>query len=396
MRPVLKSLRTKGILCVLYLDDLFIISKSIEIAREDCQFAKDLLESLGFLINFDKSCMNPSQQCTFLGFVFDSLSFTMSLPSEKSDNIVTLIATLLTRSQCSILKLAQLIGKLVSVCPTVDYGWMHLKILERAKYLALRKSNQNFNASILLSNTIKVEMRWWHHALTNNKGINIVLNRDFTLEIFSDASLTGWGAFCENTVTHGFWNETEDKNHINYLEVLAAFNALKSFASHLSDCSILLRIDNVTDIACINRMGSVKFKHLNHITRQIWEWCESKSIFVFASYINTTQNIYADRESRSTSIAIEYELSDVAFQEICFRFGTPTIDLFATQLNTKCSETRSRIIFSRCIYNIVEEWVFYAFPPFPLISKCLQKIIAEHACGIFVVPKWPTQPWYSL
>lgn len=72
-------------------------------------------------------------------------------------------------------------------------------------------------------------------------------------------------------------------------------------------------------------MGSVKFKHLNYITRQIWEWCENKHIFVLASYINTTENFYADKESRSKAIELEYELSDLAFQKMCSIFGVPTV-----------------------------------------------------------------------
>lgn len=39
---------------------------------------------------------------------------------------------------------------------------------------------------------------------------------------------------------------------------------------------------------------------------------------------------------------------------------------------------------------------FYAFPPFVLISKMLQKIKRERATGIVVVPWWPSQPWFPL
>jgi len=136
---------------------------------------------------------------------------------------------------------------------------------------------------------------------------------------------------CPNKVTHGFWHVNDSAKHINYLELLAAFNALRSFASAFLNCSILLRVDNVTAIACNNRMGSVRFKTLNNITREIWLWCENRNIFLVSSYINTKDNIHADRESRSTLINTEYELASTAFHEMCRCFGTPSIDLFATQ-----------------------------------------------------------------
>ena len=39
---------------------------------------------------------------------------------------------------------------------------------------------------------------------------------------------------------------------------------------------------------------------------------------------------------------------------------------------------------------------FYAFPPFSVIPKVLQKIQVEEATGLLVVPCWPTQPWWLL
>ena len=41
-------------------------------------------------------------------------------------------------------------------------------------------------------------------------------------------------------------------------------------------------------------------------------------------------------------------------------------------------------------------YYFYAFPPFSLIAQCLQKTEEDHALGTFVVPLWPTQPWFPV
>ena len=37
---------------------------------------------------------------------------------------------------------------------------------------------------------------------------------------------------------------------------------------------------------------------------------------------------------------------------------------------------------------------FYAFPPFCIINKVLQKISEEKATGVMVIPYWPTQSWW--
>lgn len=39
---------------------------------------------------------------------------------------------------------------------------------------------------------------------------------------------------------------------------------------------------------------------------------------------------------------------------------------------------------------------FYAFPPFSIVLRVIQKIIKDKAEGILVVPHWPTQVWFPL
>lgn len=93
-----------------------------------------------------------------------------------------------------------------------------------------------------------------------------------------------------------------------------------------------------TAVASINRMGSVQFVKLNNITQQIWSWCEKRNIFRFGSYINSKDNIEADRESRRVHKETEWSLADYPFQKIVEVFGTPSIDLFASRLNHKCDD----------------------------------------------------------
>jgi hypothetical protein len=38
----------------------------------------------------------------------------------------------------------------------------------------------------------------------------------------------------------------------------------------------------------------------------------------------------------------------------------------------------------------------YAFPPFRLIGRVVQKIIHEIVQGILVVPDWPTKSWHLI
>lgn len=200
--------------------------------------------------------------------------------------------------------------------------------------------------------------------------------------------------------TRGFWNESESNKHINYLELLAAFYSLKSFTRNEYNSYILLRIDNKTAISCINKMGSVQFERLNYITNQIWKWCESRNLYVFASYIASSDNYQADLESRCASIETEYHLNQKTFLFVTQKLGIPNIDLFASKINSKCQIYCSWFpdpnSFAVDAFTLKWNFFAYAFPPFPIISKVLAKIIEDEATIIVIVPYWPTQPWFPL
>lgn len=98
----------------------------------------------------------------------------------------------------------------------------------------------------------------------------------------------------------------------------------------------MLRLDNTTAIAYTNRAGDVQYPHLSELSRKIWEWCEKKNLWVKASYIPSAKNVEADRASRHDNIDSEWELAQTAFEQIEQRFGSFSVDLFASRLNKKC------------------------------------------------------------
>lgn len=139
----------------------------------------------------------------------------------------------------------------------------------------------------------------------------------------------------------------------------------------------------------------------NSLAKEIWQWAEQRNIFLFASYIPSSENVEADLLSRLSNDDTEWELAPYAFQQIKDRYATINIDLFATRKNSKCINFCSRFPDSEAmgIDAFTINWSsfkFYAFPPFALILKVLVKIKQEEAEGLVVVPNWPNQPWYPL
>lgn len=205
---------------------------------------------------------------------------------------------------------------------------------------------------------------------------------------------------CNGQKINGFWSPTEVKLHINILELKAVFNGLTYFAKNAAKGNILLRVDNTTAISYINKMGGFKSYKLNKIAKVIWEWCEKRKIFIFASYITSLDNKEADFESRRLSHDCEYSLGDLAFRKIVKNLDEPNIDLFASIHNSKYKTYVSWKKDPRAVaidaFTIQWKFFFYAFPPFCLIDRVLNKIKLEKAEGIVVVPNWKTQAWYPL
>ncbi|XP_046740537.1 uncharacterized protein LOC124407970 [Diprion similis] len=247
---------------------------------------------------------------------------------------------------------------------------------------------------------IREDLDWWKNNILVAKNSLNRLNK-FELEIFTDASVTGWGAMCGDNKTHGYWNDVETQKHINILELFAALFGLKCFASNKSNCDIILRIDNTTAISYINRMGGMQCSELSQTAKRLWQWCEERNILVFASYISSSDNFEADIESRRLEKETEWELSDFAFKIILNKFSIPDIDLFASRHNKKCnlyvSWFRDPNSMTADAFTISwETFLFYAFPPFSMILRVLRKIQNSQCRGILVVPFWPSQPWFPL
>ena len=401
MKPVVTFLRERKHMSVLYLDDMFCIRYNYTKCRTNVQDSMELLQRLGFPINFQKSTLTPSLKCKFLGFIYDTESFCISINDDKKSRLLSLMNGIRHKTHSKIRDFAHIIGTIVSICPAIKYGWLYTKAFERAKFLALIKQKGNYEARMVLSDSLSSDFDWWINCLQSDNCRNPIRLNNYCMEIYTDASLSGWGAVCNGNKTHGFWSKSEQKNHINFLELLAVYYGLKCFAKSKRNCEILLRVDNTTAISYINRMGGIQFPILGNLAREIWKWCENNDIWIHASYISSSDNVIADSESRSTQTEIEWFLSAKAFSYIKLQFNEPEIDLFATRVNTKCAKYISWFPdpSATAIDAFTLNWAkyyFYAFPPFSLISRVLQKIMNDKATGIVVVPQWKTQPWFPM
>ena len=133
------------------------------------------------------------------------------------------------------------------------------------------------------------------------------------------------------TSTGGAWSLTEAQFHINYLELLAAFLALKTFANNQKGL-ILLKMDNVSAVTYINQKGGTHSTQLCNLALEIWEWCIQNGIMLQAEHLPGNLNTVADIESRAIKDRCDWMINPRVFQQLQQLLGPLEIDLFASRL----------------------------------------------------------------
>ena len=132
-KGIMNYLRRNLIDILFYIDDTLIKNASREQLLDDIKTTINVFENCGFTINWKKSVLTPTQRLVFLGFVIDTVAFTISLTDEKKSDISQIIKKALSSKKISVRFLGKVIGKLVSVFPACPDGPLHYRNLERLK-----------------------------------------------------------------------------------------------------------------------------------------------------------------------------------------------------------------------------------------------------------------------
>ena len=102
---------------------------------------------------------------------------------------------------------------MTSSLPRVKYGATHYKYLEQDKINSLKIYKGRFDAMMILSPQLIINIEWWYNNINSSK--NNITKCELVIEISSDASSFGWGAVCNDIRTEEAFNLAEIKYHIN-------------------------------------------------------------------------------------------------------------------------------------------------------------------------------------
>ena len=367
MRIVIAYLRDRGIRCVIYLDDLLLMNRNREVLKEQTLTALDT----GSIRIFGELPQIPINTGTGSGI--------SGIPHQFSPQRIT-TPQVKVRSDRS----------------RGRSGPLHYRSLQALKHKALARSG--YDGIIRLSQEAKEDLRWWTNNLSQWNGQMLSQSSPHCV-IETDASMMGWGAFYQGEATGGCWSPEEQKLHINELELLAVFYALKSFLKKERGITVLVRSDNIAVMSHINKLGGTRSPPLIAQTKQIFAWCLQRQIRVFAQHLPGKANLTADYLSRYLRDRTDWTLNVNVFRVINQHWGPLEVDLFATRFSTQLDQFYSWRADQKAMATdaFTQHWGAiraFAHPPWCLISRVLMKTQMEKTTVVLITPLWKAQPWF--
>jgi len=399
-KPLKIYLQKRGVHIRQYLDDWLIFSGREDLTVAHTQLVVQVARQLGFLLNEEKSELNPKQSFLFLGYWFDLAQGIVRVNDDRWAKIQSCILPFLQKgTRQTALKWQSLLGLLVSTEKLVPRGMWHLRALQLALHDMWDQRNDSQEQLLPVSDQVREALTWWTIPANVCGGVPLAEGLA-TLQVFTDASLEGWGGHLNFQTVRGIWDIQERNLHINVLEMLAVLKVLKHFLHVIQNKHVLICSDNLTTVFYIKKQGGTRSREMMKVTHKLFMWLEEHQIRVSARHITGKLNVLADSLSRKGQIVpTEWSLCPQVVERLWQIWDKPMVDLFATRFNNKMNLFFSPIPDPTAmgVDALSVSWkgfLAYAFPPTAIVSKVLNKVEREDCVVILVAPLWTRQVWF--
>ena len=183
---------SRGLRLHQYLDDWLIRSQSQEEALVNTQAVVDLTQSLGWIINQEKSGLKPTQVFSFVGYEYHLDVALVKPTQERWLKLQDLILRLKLKHVLTARCLMSLIGLLASTEKMVPEGRLHMRpfqfhLKEHWKF------PQSLDSLLPWTEMLSAHLDWWQNPVNVMKGADLH-PKEHSIQLFTDASNEGWGA----------------------------------------------------------------------------------------------------------------------------------------------------------------------------------------------------------
>ena len=194
-----------------YLDDYFFVALLKAWCNGQVEQFLQICEEINFLVSLEKTYLGTTM-LVVLGLLIDTVRQVVCIPKEKVDKALFWINMLLNRKdrKATVLEIQKLCGTLNFLCKCVIPGRAFLHRF----YALISNPNLLQHHHVRLTIKNREDLKIWKRFVSSSS----VFCRPFLdlcelqtaedINMYSDASgKIGFGAYCRNKWTGGFWNE---------------------------------------------------------------------------------------------------------------------------------------------------------------------------------------------
>ena len=393
LRPVVSLLRQQGVKLQVYLDDWLIRADIPEQAQLHAQTTIRVLQFLGWIINFEKSDLTPSQDFQFIGMQFNTRRFTVVPLPKMRLKVQSVHQHWMANPNITARDLHRLLGMLVFMASLVLPGRLSLR--------PRCQRTGNWSDRIQVPQWVLSEVAWWS-SLAVLQGLPRI-TKETEVTLFTDASSSGWGGQLGSRSTQGQWSASQRSCHINVLEMQAVIYAVRDFLPHLMSRVVRLMWDNAVTVAYIKNEGGTRSHTLMQMTIRLLKWCDSKAITLVPVHLPGVRNIQADTLPRvGQTLTTEWTMAMASLRPVFPKWGEPQVDLFATFANRRLVKFVSAYPDPRAEWTDAmsmpwdkERGLLYIFPPFKMVPQVLQKIAQSPGVEVILIAQLqPAASWF--
>ena len=182
----------QGIRIHQYLDDWLVRAGSHQLCLRHTQHLVKICQDLGWLVNLDKSELEPKQIFDFVGYQFDLKVGRVRPTPDRWQSLQGKILEILDQPTCPVRQFMSLIGLLTATEKQVHLGRLHMRPIQWHL-----KNNwhvpESLEKVIPIPVSLHPHLQWWllEENVLSGQPLHPVRH---ALQLFTDASKEGWGA----------------------------------------------------------------------------------------------------------------------------------------------------------------------------------------------------------
>lgn len=374
----------------------------LDLAKASIFIAVTVLVACGYFLGISKPVFEPKKSLIFLGFLSDSVKQAFILPEDKKEKFAALRDQLLSSKTISVRSLQKFAGKVVSFSLAVPTARLYTREVNACISRGLRRSK--------MTKELHAELLHWKFLDSWSGFSPWRQERHFTVNIYSDASNSGWGGILslpnDQEETRDYWSVEEKSASIAFKEAKALYNTLKMFSNAICNGRIDAYVDNSNLLNFWQNCGG-KNTAMNNEIKLLFDLPLKLNIVLNIAYVPSASNP-ADAPSRVSSDK-DCCLTDESWKLLECSFGPHTFDLMAIPSNVrKCRDGNSLPFFSPfpCStssgVNVFAQQLsgnenYYIFPPFSLIGPLLRFMKDSGIKVTLIAPEIsPKQYWWPI